>query len=465
MQSQFFFKSDHSSARTMKGIAMATNLQQNDQRYNTPRNWMKFIVFSTLGIALFFLPVTLSGTSSIPVDHLVTLIKTRFPSLTRGYTIGLVYLGALLPFYDKTWNRNTVNIVLSALKWLGAIFATMFLLNKGPDFLLADNMIPFLFTRISYSVAIVIPIGAALLTFILDYGLMEFLGVLMRPVMRPVWKVPGSASVTAVASFVGSFSVGIFMTNQLYKEGRYSQKESALIMTGFSTVSASFMVIVARTLDLMDYWIPFFFSSMAITFITSAIVARLYPLNKIPDTYYNGINRADNEDIRCGSFLQTAVSDALKTADSAVDILTSLRRNIQGGFVIAMRLLPLMISIGTIAFYLIYNTPVFDWIGYIYYPLLVIMRVPDALLVSKAAALAGAEMFVPTAIVAGANASFMARFITGIISVASIIFFAGTIPVILATDIDLSIKDLLLILVERIYMIIILSVLAGMILF
>lgn len=442
---------------------MASNLQQMDTYLYTPKNWMRFIAFSFVGIALFFVPVTLSGNSSIPVDHLVSLIKNSFPGFTRGYTIGLVYLGALLPFYDKTWNKNTVNRVLTALKLLGAVFTTMFLLNKGPDVLLTENMIPFLFTRISYSVAIVIPIGAALLTFILDYGLMEFLGVLMRPVMRPIWKVPGSASVTAVASFVGSFSVGIFMTNQLYKEGRYTRKESALIMTGFSTVSASFMVIVARTLDLMDLWIPFFFASMAITFVTSAIVARLYPLNRIPDTYCNGINNADDEEIRDGSYLQTAVKEALKTAHSAVDTLTSLRRNIQGGLVIAMRLLPLMISIGTIAFYLIYNTPVFDWIGYLYYPLLALLNVPDALLVSKAAALAGAEMFVPTAIVAGAGASLMARFITGIISVASIIFFAGTIPVILATDIDLSIKDLLLILVERIYLIIIFSVLASMI--
>lgn len=71
---------------------------------------------------------------------------------------------------------------------------------------------------------------------------------------------------------------------------------------------------------------------------------------------------------------------------------------------------------------------------------------------------------VPTAIVAVAGASLMALFVTGIISVASIIFFAGTIPVILVTDIDLSIKDLLLILVERIHLIILLSVLMGWVL-
>lgn len=428
-------------------------------------NWIKFIGYSTLGIFLFFVPITLSGASSIPIDHVVTYIKNTFPVMTRFYAIGLVYLGALLPFYDKTWNKNTINRVLTALKCLGALFATMFLLQRGPSFLMEERMIPFLFTRISYSVAIVIPIGAALLTLIINYGLLEFLGVLMKPVMRPIWKVPGSASVTAVASFIGSFSVGIFMANKLYLEGRYTKKEATLVMTGFSTVSASFMVIVARTLDLMDHWLVFFFVSLIITFITSAIVTRLYPLNKVPDTYYNHIDASDDESIREGSFIKTATEDALQTADQAPPVWSSLASNFSNGLILAMRLLPLMISIGTLAFYLIYNTPVFDWIGYLYYPLLKLLGVTDALLVSKAAALAGAEMFIPSAIVAGAGASLMARFITGIVSIASIIFFAGTIPVILATDIDLSIQDLLLILVERIFIILILSVIAFRIIF
>jgi nucleoside recognition membrane protein YjiH len=425
--------------------------------------YAKFILFSTFGFILYFVPITIAGSSSIPIDHIVTNLKNSFPIFTKYYTIIIVYLGALLPFYDKTWNRNIVNKVLTLLKIIATIFATMFLLGKGPDVLMAENMIPFLFVRICYSVALVVPIGAALLTFIVDYGLLEFLGVLMRSIMKPIWKVPGSASVTAVASFVGSFSVGIFLTNQLYKEGKYTKKESALIMTGFSTVSATFMVIVAKTLGFMDMWIPFFFAALVITFLTSAIVSRIYPLKKIPNTYYNDINNSDNEDASGHGLFKTAIEEALKTSNNSVKTHISLWCNFRDGLLIIMRLLPLMISIGTIAFYFVYHTQVFDVIGYIYYPVLKLLQVPDALLVSKAAALAGAEMFVPTAIVASAGASVLAKFITGMISVSSIMFFAGTIPCILATDIELSIKDMLLILVERTYIIIVLSNIIGLI--
>ncbi len=431
------------------------------ERETNHQDWAKFIIFSTLGFILYFVPVTLGGTSSIPIDHIVTNLKHSFPNFTKYYTILLIYLGALLPFYDRTWHKNMVHKVLTVLKLIATVFATLFLIGKGPDILMADHMIPFLFIKISYSVALVVPIGAALLTFLIDYGLLEFLGVLMRPVMKPIWKVPGSASVTAVASFVGSFSVGIFLTNQLYKEGKYTKKEAALIMTGFSTVSATFMVIVANTLGFMDMWIPFFFSALLITFTTSAIVSRIYPLSKIPNTYYNDQNNSDNEDANGRGILQTAIYEALKTASKAKNIHISLWHNFKDGMLIIMRLLPLIISIGTIAFYFVYHTHVFDLLGYIYFPLLKLLQVPDAQLISSAAALAGAEMFVPTAIVANAGTSVLGKFITGMISVSSILFFAGTIPCILSTDIELSIKDMLLIFIERTYIIILLSTIVG----
>lgn len=431
------------------------------ERETIHKDWAKFIIFSALGFILYFVPITIAGTSSIPIDHIVTNLKLSFPTFTKYYTILLIYLGALLPFYDRTWHKNRVHKVLTVLKLIATVFATMFLLGKGPAILMSDNMIPFLFIKISYSVALVVPIGAALLTFLVDYGLLEFLGVLMRPIMKPIWKVPGSASVTAVASFVGSFSVGIFLTNQLYKEGKYTKKEAALIMSGFSTVSATFMVIVAKTLGFMEMWIPFFFSALFVTFATSAIVSRIYPLNKIPNTYYNGINNAENEEPNGHGMLKTAIDEALKTANKSIEIHVSLWNNFKDGMLIIMRLLPLIISIGTIAFYFVYHTHVFDILGYIYYPLLKLLQVPDAQLISSAAALAGAEMFVPTAIVANAGTSILGKFITGMISVSAILFFAGTIPCILATDIELSIKDMLIVLVERTYIIILLSTIVG----
>lgn len=55
----------------------------------------------------------------------------------------------------------------------------------------------------------IVPIGAVFLALLINYGLMEFVGVFMRPVMRPLWQTPGRSAIDAVASFVGSYSVAL----------------------------------------------------------------------------------------------------------------------------------------------------------------------------------------------------------------------------------------------------------------
>lgn len=54
---------------------------------------------------------------------------------------------------------------------------------------------------------------------------MEFIGVLVQPIMRPVFKTPGRSAIDAVASFVGSYSLGLLITNRVYKEGKYTARE------------------------------------------------------------------------------------------------------------------------------------------------------------------------------------------------------------------------------------------------
>ncbi|NEI45920.1 YjiH family protein, partial [Rhizobium leguminosarum] len=39
-----------------------------------PARW-RMIVYSAIGIVMFFVPVTINGASSIPLDHLVTWVR------------------------------------------------------------------------------------------------------------------------------------------------------------------------------------------------------------------------------------------------------------------------------------------------------------------------------------------------------------------------------------------------------
>jgi nucleoside recognition membrane protein YjiH len=44
------------------------------------------------------------------------------------------------------------------------------------------------------------------------------------------------------------------------------------------------MLIVAKTLDILHLWLPYFFLSFGVTFLVTAIVVRLPPPSRIEDS-------------------------------------------------------------------------------------------------------------------------------------------------------------------------------------
>ncbi len=410
-------------------------------------NLLKFFIMSLIGIFMFFVPVFISGKESIMVDHAVTAITTNFPLFATLLSMGFIVIGGILPFYKKTWNNNRVTLIFSLLKLLSIVPACMVFFMYGPEWLLRDDMLPFLFTKIIIPVGIIVPIGSMLLTFLTGYGLMEFIGVIMHPIMRPVFKLPGRAAINAVVSFVGSFSIGIILTNKIYKEGKYTMKEAAIVAAGFSTVSASFMVIVAKASGLMGVWNLYFWSTFIITFIVSAITTRIWPLNKIPDTYVDG--KQFEEPKAEGHLMATALREGLIVANDSEPIAKKMWMNFRDGFLINLRLVPTIMSIATMSFIVIKMTPVFDILAYVFYPFTWLLQIAEPFLLAKACAIVGADMFIPALIVAGAGAPMETKFAAAVISVSSILFLSGPIPIILATEIKLSLKDMIIILLER----------------
>lgn len=406
----------------------------------------KFILYAAIGIFMFFVPITINGTNTIPVDHIVNFIKT-IPNYGPIYSGIIVTIGGLLPFINKSWKKDTSTIIFSLLKLVGIVFIFMAIFNVGPAFLLADDVIPFVYNKIVITVTTIVPIGSIFLAFLVNFGLMEFIGVLMEPIMRPVWKTPGRSAIDAVASFVGSYSIALLITDRVYQEGKYTGKEAAIIATGFSTVSATFMIVVAKTLGLMDMWLLYFWLTLIITFVVTAITARIYPLSKKPDTYYMD-QKGTSEEVTSGNRFKRAYIEGMKVFDSAPTVVESIIGNFKSGIKLALAIGPLLMSIGVLGIVIAEYTPVFDIVGYIFYPFTLITRVPEPLLAAKANALSIAEMFLPAMLVP--EAPLVTRFLIAVVSVSEILFFSASIPCMMATQIPLTMKDYIIIWIERV---------------
>ncbi|CDZ75329.1 membrane protein [Peptoniphilus sp. ING2-D1G] len=413
----------------------------------------KFVLFAAFGIFMFFIPISIGGKSSIPIDHIVTLVK-MIPNYGPIYAGAIVIIGAVLPFIRGTWNNSTTDIIFSFLKLLGIPFIIMAITNKGPEFLMAKDVIPFIYNSIVVTVTTVVPIGSVFLAFLVNFGLMEFVGVFMQPVMKPIWKTPGRSAIDAVASFVGSYSLALLITDKVYQDGKYTGKEAAIIATGFSTVSATFMIVVARTLDIMNHWLLYFWLTLVITFIVTAITARIYPLSKKPDTYYNDQEGFPEEEVT-GNRFNIAVQEGMKAFKNAPTVFESVKENFINGINLALSIGPLLMSIGTLGIVVANHTPVFDIIGYIFYPFTMITQVPEPLLAAKAMALSIAEMFLPALLVT--DADIITKFLIAIASVSEILFFSASIPCIMATKIPLKMSDYIIIWIERVILTILIT--------
>ena len=102
--------------------------------------------------------------------------------------------------------------------------------------------------------------------------------VLMQPVMRPC----GARRVTRHRCrrlFRRQLLGGPAHHQPVFLAGTQCEKPSS--SPPASTVSAAFMIIVAKTLNLMGHWNFYFWSTPVITFVITAILARVSPISRL----------------------------------------------------------------------------------------------------------------------------------------------------------------------------------------
>ncbi len=395
----------------------------------------RLIAYSAIGLVMFFLPVEIGGKSTILFDHAATWLVTKQRPFAIAFVLALMAWGAAAPFVQHTWRRNTTTVIFSLLKVLGLLLGLMYLLKLGPASLFEKDMLPFLFDKLALTVGMIVPLGAVALAFLVGFGLLELIGVLMQPIMRPIWRTPGHSAIDAVASFVGSYSVGLLITNRVYLEGKYTAREAAIIATGFSTVSAAFMVIVAKTLNLMPVWNFYFWSTFVIAFAVTAITAWLPPISRMDNS--GGVS----DGLPAGRTRWQAAWDAgLTQSQSAPSLWSVLRDNLRDGIAMASAVVPTILAVGLIGLLLARYTPVFDLLGLLLLPFVWLGGLSEPMLTSKALASGLAEMFLPAIQLKGADA--VVRYVAAVVSVSSVLFFSGSIPCVLATRIPLSLRQM-----------------------
>jgi len=414
---------------------------------------LRLCAYSGLGGILFFWQFDIDGKSMLLLDALVLYSIGHAKNIVIVLAMGLMLYGAVYPWLVKKHRPVGLSyLVFRILKVLGLLIALCYVLHIGPDWLYQKDMLPFLFEKLVLSLAIIVPCGALALGLLIGFGFLELLGVLMRPVMRPLFNTPGKSAIDAVASFAGSYSVGMLITDRLYRQKIYSLKEATIIATGFSTVSMPFMVVVARTLELMPYWQLFFWTTFAVTFLVTAITAKLYPIKQLDNTAQAEEQLSANQ-----SRIILAIKTGITQAHLAPKLHKVLVANFMDGLRMATAILPSILSVGLVGLLLAKYTPVFKVLGLLFWPVFWLFGVEQSFQVSEAVASGFAEMFLPALLLK--DFDITARFVAAVTSISGVLFLSGSIPCIFATSIPVKFKDILLIWVVRTYCSVLLALL------
>ena len=266
--------------------------------------------------------------------------------------------------------------------------------------------------------------------------------------VRPLFHVPGRASVDLIASWFGASNAAVILTREQYMKGFYTKREAGYIMTNFSLVSIPFCLMIANTVSVSNMFPAFYLCICLVGVILAVIGIRIPPISTIPDTYQEKAGKQLNEDLPSDTkLLPYALELSCKRAEefTAGKVISSGMEVVVGMF---FDLVPVVMAWGMVALIIATYTPVFQWISYPIGLYLQLFGVEEAFAVAPAALIGFTDMFIPALLITGV-ASFKTRFIIGVLSLVQIIYMTEVGAIIIKSEIPLNFWKLLIIFLER----------------
>ncbi|MGL5048077.1 MAG: YjiH family protein, partial [Shewanella sp.] len=333
---------------------------------------------------------------------------------------------------------------------VGAVFIVLTYLGLGPEVinssstgaLVLNDLLPVLFSVFLFA--------GMLLPLLLNFGLLELFGTLLTKIMRPIFNLPGRSAIDCMASWLGDGSVGILLTSKQYEARFYTQREAAVIGTTFSAVSITFCLVVISQVKLEHMFAPFYLTVCLAGFAAAIIVPKLPPLSWKKDHYIDDTPRmADDELIPAGHNAFTWGFDkALEKAASAGGIKTVLNEGIKNVVDMVFGIIPVVMAIGTLALIIAEHTPIFNYLGMPFIPLLELLHIPEATVASKTIVVGFADMFIPS-ILASSIESDMTRFVIAALSVTQLIYMSEVGALLIGSKIPINFVELFVVFILR----------------
>ena len=418
------------------------------KRYKGERFVIKFILSSAVGIFLFFAPV-FGG--NVPLVALVDFLKKLLGAACINYLVLLfclslivtVFLGKVMKIkvfaeYHKEDGLGKIFFYV-----LAVIFTVMVITGRGPAQILDPN-IGGLALPLAGSVMLTVTFAGWFVVMILKSGIVEFMGILIEPMMRPCFTLPGCAAVNGIASFVSAPAVGVFMTEQLYRGRDYTDREGLTVLTCFSVCSLGFFGVLVSLGGIEHLYAQVVITSFVLTFVIAAICARIPPLSGKRDHYIDGTEQTAQDrvprkiDHRFRAAVQAGIARS-KELDFKVFMAT-----LWSAITFTQKIVAYVVSVAIVALLLAEHTPLFTWLGMPIIPVLKLLQIPNAAEIAPATLVGIAEIALPVIMISGKGIAEESIFFITVLSSVQIIFFTESANAMLESIIPVTVLDLII---------------------
>ena len=427
-----------------------------------------FIIPSAIGVILFMIPVkNAAGEWTVTVKIIADIIAGAIGGFLPILSVAIVTISAVMtlvalakpkfimesPVLNSCFICGPFWIVVRVL---GAIFAWITFLelgaDKGSGILYAISSADqggFVLYDLIGTLVIINVIASFLLPLLTDFGLLEYVGALATKLMRPLFKVPGRAAVDCVTSWIGDGTLGVMLTLNQYEGGYYSAKEASIIATLFSAVSITFTLVVLDTVGMLDKFGIYYLIVCFVGIVCAIVCPYLYPLRKKPNTYLvEGKAAPDTLPEGYKNSTEYGMDLALKRVAQHKGIGEFFASGAKNACSMWFGVLPSVMAIGTVALILANYTPIFEWLGIPFRPLLQLLQVPEANAVASTMIVGFTDMLTPAVLIAECT-SQMAKFIVAVVSVTQVLYLSEVGGLILGSKLPLNIWELFVIFLER----------------
>ncbi|WP_252187620.1 YjiH family protein [Anaeromonas gelatinilytica] len=423
--------------------------------------YLQFIIPSLIGIFLLMIPFNYDGETTIVVALLadkltnyafnilptIVLILISFTTIvTLIYKLTKPSIIEESDFLKGIFNVSTFWVIA---RIIGIILVFLVYFEAGPEWIWSGDTGGLILNDLILSLFSIFLFAGFLLPFLTDFGLLEFVGSILTPLMRPVFTLPGRSSIDCIASWVGDGTIGVTLTNKQYLGGYYTAREASVIATTFSAVSITFSLVVLGQVDLMHLFGIYYLTIIISGIIAAIILPKIPPLSRKSDTYFTGENKDIGENVPEGfTNIQWGSKLAIEKAKKSGNVKNFVVNGTKTVFDMWLGVLPAIMAFGTIALIIAEATPIFQWLGTPFIPILKLFNIPYAVEAAQTMVVGFADMFLPS-VIGASIPSDMTRFVIATLSVTQLVYLSEAGAVILGAKIPVNLKDLFLIFIER----------------